>query len=354
MRALQGLKTLLVSFVLFFGMSLDCLVAQVDVPPMQPLPVTIETTARFLDVSRIQENIGEFSASIELTFRWSDVRQEFDPVREGRYRRDFFGRGAAIELDKMWNPAIQLRNIVGAPRAEDFTLVIESTGAITLTRTVEATFRMPIDMSHFPFDELMLPVEIASSRFAERFVAFVNRPDANSLTSVTKTPRATGWSLANISFGAAYFTAANGDVRSLLKIDVEADRSWRQIALRIFVPFFTIMLSSLFVLWSPDTNYFPKGTMIFSSMLALVALNFTLEGSFPGSLSLQTPVSSILTSGFFYLAVSLALNIVAMNPDAPWAKKHVMVAAEVRSILRWAVPVVILIYWSALILRAAL
>lgn len=89
-----------------------------------------------------------------------------------------------------------------------------------------------------------------------------------------------------------------------------------------------IMLASLFVLLSPDTNYFSKGTMIFSAMLALVALNFTLEGSFPGSLSLPTPVSSILTSGFFYLAAALGLNVLVMNPDSKWARKNVLLATE--------------------------
>jgi len=350
LRALAALLVAAVCAIWPFGEP----VAQVDVPPMQPLPIAIATTARLIDVARIQENIGEFSATIELTFQWSDMRQQFDPVREGRYRREFFGRAAQQELEKVWNPAPQMRNIVGAPRSEDTSLAIESSGRITLVRTLDATFRMAIDMSNFPFDELDLPFEIVSARFPERFVVFVNRADSQGMTSINRTPRATGWTLANITFRNSIFTASNGDPRSLLKATVAADRQWKQISLRIFVPFFMIMLASLFVLLSPDTNYFSKGTMIFSAMLALVALNFTLEGSFPGSLSLPTPVSSILTSGFFYLAAALGLNVIVMNPDSKWARKNVLLATEVRSIIKWVAPVMILIYWAALILRAML
>lgn len=44
------------------------------------------------------------------------------------------------------------------------------------------------------------------------------------MTSINRTPRATGWTLANITFRNWIPAASNGDPRSLLKATVAADR----------------------------------------------------------------------------------------------------------------------------------
>ena len=113
-----------------------------------------------------------------------------------------------------------------------------------------------------------------------------------------------------------------------------------------------VMVSPLLVLWAPDSNNFSKGQLIFSGMLALVALSFTLEGNFPGSISMPTPVSAILTTGFLFLVFCLALNLTAMNPEASWARRNPYVAAEVRSLIKWAVPLGMLTIWASIVLQA--
>lgn len=284
--------------------------------------------------------------------RWTDNRLAFEPAKEGRFRKEFVGRAALQELEKMWQPEAMIRNLVGNPRSDEIGLIVDNIGRVTLVRTVEGAFRMPIDMSHFPFDRPQLNLDLTSGRYSDRELVFVSLARDEGLNFLTQKPRATGWTLARLGFTNDIATAWNGEARSQLTLNVTAIRQTTQILTRIFVPFLTIMLSGLFVLLSPDTNYFPKGTLIFSAMVALVALNFTLENSFPGSLSLPTPIATILTSGFFYLALALALNILVMNPEARWAKQRPYMAAEIRSLIRWAVPALMLLIWGAVVGRA--
>ena len=321
-------------------------------PPGQARPVLIATSLRVLDISRVQENLGEMSANVEFTLKWSDSRLAFDAQREGRTQKQFSERAAAQELDKMWHPAAALRNIIGSPRSDEAGLIIGAGGEVTLVRLVDASFRFPIDMTEFPFDDLILPIELTSSRFAQTEVVFTHFARDDAVTTLNPNPRASSWRLQSLYFDQKEYVGWNGENRSLLVVNIEAKRKSGQVVLRIFVPFFMIMMSSLFVLWLPDTNYFGKGTMIFSAVIALVALTFTLESNFPGSMSLQTPVSLVMTTGFIYLVSALILNILVMNPEAVWAKKHSYLAAEVRSIIKWAVPVLMLVIWLSLILRA--
>jgi hypothetical protein len=318
------------------------------------LPVVVGVVARVLDVSRIQEVAGEMAATIELTMRWSDRQLAFDPVKEGRGVKEFFGRPALAELEKIWNPSVTVRNMIGSARVDETGLLITAGGQATLVRTIDSTFRLSIDMGDFPFDRAALPIELISTRYDGAHLALVHRAQDEAASTVTQNPRVAGWRLRGLSFENGSFTAWNAEQRGVLTVFINATRKSGPYAARIFIPFFMIMMSSLFVLWTPDTNFFSKGTMIFSSLLALVALSFTFENSFPGSISLQTPVSTIVTSGYVYLVGALMLNILAMNPDMAWAKHHPFVANEVRSVIKWAVPSITLVIWAALILQAAL
>ena len=49
--------------------------------------------------------------------------------------------------------------------------------------------------------------------------------------------------------------------------------------------------------------------MIFSSLLALAAISFTFESSFPGSISLNTPVAEMISLGYLYLVTVLMFEI---------------------------------------------
>lgn len=323
-----------------------------EVPHDQPRPVLVGVSARVLDVTRIQENTGEMAANVEVTLKWADNRNAFDPVKQGMVRKVFHGRAAAQELEKLWHPAAVFRNVVGAPRSDEYGLIIDFSGDVTLVRNIDANFRFRIDMSRFPFDTVDLPIEITSARYPSSQVGFTHFSRDNVNSTLNKTPRASSWLLIGMEFHESSAIAWNGESRSVMNIMIEGSQRAGPIFFRIFVPFFMIMMSSLFVLWLPDTNYFGKGTMIFSALVALVALSFTLESNFPGSISLQTPVSSILTSGFVFLVSALILNIVVMNPEAAWAKRHSFVAREVRSVIKWSVPALMVLIWGTLVLRA--
>ena len=122
--------------------------------------------------------------------------------------------------------------------------------------------------------------------------------------------------------------------------------------LRVFIPIMAVLAVSLFVLWSPGLKEQDKGGLIFSSLLALAAISFTFESSFPGSISLNTPIAQMISLGYLYLVAVLmfeiALAVVIASPQGRWSSE----AATLRSHLRWALPAIMLIVCLGAALRA--
>jgi len=184
-------------------------------------------------------------------------------------------------------------------------------------------------------------------------VVLVHTQDDDAFSGFTRTPLTPLWALKRLDFIGSNYVAWNGDSHSRMAATVVADRKWTIYLARVFLPFLLIMSISLFVIWPRDYNPGSKGPQIFSGLLALVALSFTYEAQFPGSMSADTPIATMVSSGFVYLITALAAYIVLMDPAATWAEKHPGMFVEIRAILRWALPLLALIFWASLIATAA-
>ena len=323
------------------------------IPHDWQLPVRVAVAMRVLDLAQVQETQGQMNARIELSYRWTDHRLAFDRVKEGVARLDFVDVAAKAKLLKIWTPAVEVENLVGSPRQDQIGLSISADGDVLMVRTIDATFRLAANMATFPFDTQRLVVQVGSPQFGLHDVVLVHTQDDDMLSGITPTPLTPLWNLRRLDFIASQYVAWNGDSHSRMAVTLVADRKWPVYIARIFLPFLLIMSISLFVLWPKDYNPGSKGPQIFSGMLALVALSFTFEAQFPGSMSADTPIATMVSSGFVYLIGALTVYIMMMNPAAPWAERNPALFAEVCVTIRWALPLLALIYWASLVAAAA-
>ena len=92
--------------------------------------------------------------------------------------------------------------------------------------------------------------------------------------------------------------------------------------------------------------------LVAGSLLALAAISFTFESSFPGAISLNTPVAEMISLGYLYLVSVLlfevVLSVVVAQPDGRWREE----AEALRGHLRWALPAMMLIVCLVAALRA--
>jgi len=133
------------------------------------------------------------------------------------------------------------------------------------------------------------------------------------------------------------------------------ERQWPRYILRVFVPFFALMSLSLFLYWASDRVIEQKARapMVFSSLLALAALSFTFESSFPGSISLNSPIATMISLGYFYLPFVLLTDAMLTSTDGSLARRHPALLQELRRNVRWTVPILFFGFCLLLLLLAA-
>ena len=354
-RAIRALASLaLIATFLFGGIGGANAADEEPGPPRdRQLPVRVFVAMRILDVAQVQETLGQMNARVELSYRWNDPRLSFDRIKAGVTRQDFFDAAAKQQFQKIWTPAMAIENLVGSPREDQIGLSISANGDILLVRTIGADFRLATDMSTFPFDRQRLMVQVVSTQYSLHDVILVHTEEDDMLSGITRTPLTPLWALKRLDFIGSNYVAWNGDSYSRMTIVLVADRKWAIYLSRLFLPFLLIVSISLFVLWSDEYNPASNGPQIFSGMLALVALIFTFEAEFPGSMSADTPIATMVSSGFVYLIATLAAYVGLMNPSASWAEKHPHLFAEVRTVIRWALPLLAAIFWTSMVATAA-
>ena len=314
--------------------------AATDLPSGAELPVRVRVAARVLKVLSIHEVAGEGRLYVEITQRWTDHRQSFDPVAVGFGRIDRVGADADTYLKTIWTPGLEIENRIGEPEARSVATSTYANGEVVVIERYEARFRFAMNLDAFPFDRQDLTLAFFLPRHAAQDAVLVASEADREISGVEDTTASIDWRAAGMRF--ANHEAMGWNARSYSKLDVTLTlaRISSHYLLRIFVPIMAVLAVSVFVLWAPGLAGKDKGSLIFSSLLALAAISFTFESSFPGSISLNTPVAQIISLGYMYLIVVLISDMVleALASGPPSGGRAVV--AEIRCQLRWALPAI--------------
>jgi len=126
---------------------------------------------------------------------------------------------------------------------------------------------------------------------------------------------------------------------------VTLERRSSRFALQTFSPVFTMLMVSILVLYSTVLDAKTKAALIFSSLLGLSALSFTFESTFPGSFSLNTPISKIIAIGYLYLIIILLFKSFLGN------KSESKLYKVTSSYINWGLPSIMFIICIGLVIR---
>lgn len=302
------------------------------------LPLPVHFSMRVLSLSRLSETAGEASMMVETTERWTDPGQAFDPKVTGFGRVDHVGADAEARLADMWTPGTEIENQISEPRSSSVSLSRRADGTVTRIRRLDADFRIDVDMTTFPFDRQRLTLSFVTPRHSADEVIFVMNDIDRELSSVAPELSATNWTARSLQFVMERFHGWNAKPFVRIKASTVIERQWPYYLLPIFIPFVAVLSVSLFILWAPEKLLGDKAPMTYSALLALAALSFTYESSFPGSISMNSPVAFMVSLGYFYLVFVLLLNIVLVYSNFPGKQRYPHLEAAIRDNIRYSVP----------------
>lgn len=349
LRALLCLGLLLLSTGASFAE--EALVRQ-PLPQGIQRPVQVHLVVRILDVLKIEETTGEAQISVEVQQRWRDPSQSFNPIAFGRDRQDYAGSDATGKLASIWSPAIIIENQIGDSKARLDALSIRADGTVTLTRRLESTFRFTKDLSAFPFDAQRLPLSFVSQYYPADDVLFVQDYQDRQMSTLPDMLNASDWSARSLTFTATQFYGWSARPFARLTSEMAIDRKWPRYFLRIFVPFMAVLSVSLFILWSPKGLIGDKTGVTYSALLALAALSFTFEASFPGSMSVTSPIAFMISIGYFYLILALLIDLALESSNLPGRLRYPHLAHEIRVAVRSLMPALFILICICITLRS--
>ncbi|QLF69602.1 neurotransmitter-gated ion-channel ligand-binding protein [Peteryoungia desertarenae] len=316
------------------------------------LPMAVHLTIRVLNVSRIDETAGEASMMIEVNERWSNPNLAFDPRITGFGRFDYIGAEAEQRLSGMWTPGTLIENQISEARTQSTAMIQRSDGTVTRITRLDADFRIKINMTTFPFDQQKLALSLISPRHSADEVIYVIDDIDRELSTVAIDVSATNWTPESMSVVMERFHGWNAQPFVRVVATAILTRDWQYYVLPIFVPFLAVLSVSVFILWSRDSLIGDKAPITYSALLALAALGFTYESSFPGSISMNSPVAFMVSLGYFYLILVLLIDIVLTYSNYPGRERYPHLEAEIRSNLRLSLPLVFILICLCAALRA--
>ncbi|MBL0370790.1 neurotransmitter-gated ion-channel ligand-binding protein [Rhizobium sp. KVB221] len=304
------------------------------------LPVKVHLSARVLNISRIEETKGEVSARLEYTLSWRDDSHGFDPLAAGVYRQDFYGGEATGALKAMWHPDVSITNQLSDPRSQSVAVSVTSEGDITVVRQIDADFRILVNLAAFPFDRQKLDFAFVAARYPTSEVIFTIDDRDRELSSISESLSVADWHPGNLGFTLEQFYGWNAKPFVRATVTATVERAWPRYLLRLFIPFAAVVSVSLFILWAPEKLRLDHAGIIYSALLALAALSFTFESSFPGSMSVNSPIAFMISIGYFYLVLTLLVHLSLIYANIPVFSRYPFLRAEIRNNVRFVLPAI--------------
>lgn len=330
------------------------------IPIGKGLPVRVNVGVFFLELAAFDDTKGEWEATVDVRLRWNDPRLAYDKKQTLRGYREFLGKAAEAELEKIWTPTIDVKNRTEAGEYTGRRLRIYPTGIVeTITRTT-GKYKSHVDAESFPFDRQKLGVELIvrdqtvdSVRvlFDEHDVAF-SRP--------ATTAKLDGWDLGIVDLSRSAVAGWNGDRYATVTATLFVDRRPGSSLASVFIPLLASLLIPLLALWMNQASdeggftvdAFELANMGIGGLFSVIALSFAIYSSNPIIASGDNTVTRLFALNYASLAVSLGIVVAFFRFELPKRLFGRYVQEEAFHFLSWAIPLVALATSVAFLLVA--
>lgn len=331
-----------------------------SIPVGKGLPVVVHTGLFFHNIESFDEGKNTFEATIDLRLTWHDSRLSY-PVSEALYGyKEYRFSEADEKLKKIWTPSIRLANQIGEPIFSEKRLRIYPNGRIeTITRT-NAAYKTPVDIARFPFDRQSLQIELLTKEDTVDLVDLDYTFDDLVFSKVENNKNLYGWKLGHVNLKRELVAGWNGDRYSKVIIDLNIQRNLKGIVATIFIPLFASLLIPFLATWMNravkggfEIDGFELANYIIGGLFAVIALNFTIDTSFPLLSKGDNTVTRLLGLNYAALATGLMISVIFYRYKFParWLGDYVQ--EEMFIFISWAFPLLFLTYGLGFLLLAA-
>jgi len=354
-------KIIILNILLFCFLFSKAQTDSTELPTGKGLPVTVKVGVSFIDVSNINENDGNFTATIDLRMRWEDLRLQFPKSETTTGYKDYKNSAAEKKMSEIWIPDFDFANLNGEPGDQRFGLRIYYDGKVEMLHRLTGTFDVVFDVTRFPFDKQHLAVELKAHKDIIEKLSFEFTQDELDFSQAPDKIEVIGWkpNLVNISREA--IASWHGEKNSQITIALNVDREPGSAFGTIFLPLIASLLIPLFAIWLNKYNVeegefkvdaFELTSINIGGLFAVVALNFTVSSSYVTLAASDNCVMQLFTLNYLTLALSLAVSILFYRFKFIKQILGNYVQDEFFKYINWALPILIFVSGLVIVLFA--
>jgi gamma-aminobutyric acid receptor subunit beta len=286
-------------------------------PPGTPTEVGVGLM--LIDLSSISDVDQTITLDALLTLQWTDHR--LDGVASCRY-----------DTAAIWTPDIHLLNSATVQSRQPPQVLVNPTGDVVFTARYTATIASTANIAEFPFDERSILLRLGSLRYDKSELALkVIEPWTGRAAELT----VPDWDIGEPSIAVSELNLPRVD-RSLpiFEFQVSAARLADYYVFKFVFPLCLIVMMSWAVFWVNPQNLSPQLQLAGTSMLTLIAYQFTVNELLPRVGYLTSMDKYIQASS---LLVFLAL-VEALTTGRLASTGRVAAAEMVDRVSRWLFP----------------
>lgn len=290
-------------------------------------PTQVSIGLRLLDITAIEDSSQSITPDFVVSLTWVDPRlMEFE--------------GCQFGLDEVWTPQI---DIINAGRL--FTRLrkhvdVLASGNVRYVQRYQGSLVFHYDAHQFPFDQQNIIISLLSYTYGEKDLSLVideeftgRKPEQFNIPD---------WKINKVQ---AIIMSQSIDAIHLnsseFSFNISAQRVTNYFIWKVIIPIILIVLMSWTVFWIDPSQLSAQMGMSATSMLTLIAFQFTLADILP-RVSYYTLLDRFVIGSTFLVFLSLLESLITSHLAADVQKQKL--AIRIDRISRWLFPLVFVIF----------
>jgi len=287
-------------------------------------PTLVSLGLTLVDLTAINDSDQVAKMNVLLTIEWSDHR--LHPFSGCRY-----------SVSDIWTPDFQLVNSGPVDLRRPIELVVKDDGLVQGRARFEGAFSSPWNMSRFPSDAHEIVLLLVSQQYSAAEILFrVNEAWTGRREVLTIPDWEVGAPVAEVSTRVLPVLAR---AASVYEFRIPVARQGEYYIFKFVFPLCLIVMMSWAIFWVSPSNLGPQVSLSATSMLTLIAYQFTMNDLLPKVGYLTSMDKYILASS---ILVFLAL-VEAITTGALAGTGNIRSAERLDRACRWMFPAAYLV-----------
>lgn len=311
--------------------------------PNGPVPKPIKVAIFVDDIIHINEEDKVIDATIHLIISWDDERLIFNHLEEGAPKKIYLYEDADLKIKEIWNPKIEIKNLIKKDSLTERSLTIYENGHVIQREIISGKFKVPIHTKSYPFDKQSFNFDIVSQYITSYDMELVQEMHEEFFSGSSLNFSIKGWKpeSKDLLIKKSQIQGIDRAFYPLLRAEVNITRNSLPICLKTFLPFLLILSAPSFILFVGRADLAPVMASILTSILALVALNFS-QGLSLKFLDANNLINRAFNLGFFYQFLLLSLTVTIFNPKLSSKISSKFMIEEITKFISWFLPFLLL------------